>query len=186
MDKKILKEELNQMKYLFGYRAGKVISEQSTPTGDTKQETQYFTKDGFTYKFPGITDEIKLDKFTRNPKMAEISTQFNLNPAVLRNYELEKGYAVRDAGGDQLKARSVISNLPLSQFRDGIFDIMVSVAVQGVTPQDPSFETQIKKMNGWENVNYAINNEEKPIGLGEGEFFKYMKDLINKRANEIK
>jgi hypothetical protein len=29
MDKKILSEELNDMKYLFGYKSGKVISEQS-------------------------------------------------------------------------------------------------------------------------------------------------------------
>ena len=32
MSKNILNEELNQMKYLFGYKAGKVISEQELPT----------------------------------------------------------------------------------------------------------------------------------------------------------
>lgn len=31
--KKNLLNELNQMKYLFGYKAGKVISEQETPSG---------------------------------------------------------------------------------------------------------------------------------------------------------
>lgn len=42
MSKNILNEELNQMKYLFGYKAGKVISEQEnqpSPEVPTKTET---------------------------------------------------------------------------------------------------------------------------------------------------
>lgn len=65
--KKNVISEINQMKYLFGYKAGKVISEQVQPTttGDTKP--QGFTDtDGTVYKFPGINDQAKLDVF-RNP-----------------------------------------------------------------------------------------------------------------------
>lgn len=38
MSKNILNEELNQMKYLFGYKAGKVISEQTQPTPQTSAQ----------------------------------------------------------------------------------------------------------------------------------------------------
>jgi hypothetical protein len=38
MEKNIL-SEIDQMKYLFGYKAGKVISEQTQPTGSVQQST---------------------------------------------------------------------------------------------------------------------------------------------------
>ena len=44
MDKRILSEELNDMKYLFGYKSGKVISEQSRHK-NTKRHPERLVKD---------------------------------------------------------------------------------------------------------------------------------------------
>jgi len=44
MDKKILSEELNNMKYLFDYKSGKVISEQSRHK-NTKRHPERLVKD---------------------------------------------------------------------------------------------------------------------------------------------
>jgi len=73
MENNILNEELNQMKYLFGYKPGKVISEQTTPTpSPTPTKTQgpgevivkaWDGKDR-TIKFPFIKNQEMFDKFT--------------------------------------------------------------------------------------------------------------------------
>ena len=59
MSKNILNEELNQMKYLFGYKPGQVISEQTPPKTEVAP----------TYKLSGITaDNIK--------KFVEVTEEF--------------------------------------------------------------------------------------------------------------
>lgn len=52
MDKKILTEELGDMKYLFGYKSGKVISEQSHYE-TTKKRPERLVKDIETGKIVG-------------------------------------------------------------------------------------------------------------------------------------
>ena len=74
MEKNIL-NEIDQMKYLFGYKAGKVISEQVNPTtppqtGETKPS--FATINGVVYKLPGITDVAKLENFTSIGKVADL------------------------------------------------------------------------------------------------------------------
>jgi len=82
MKKEVL-SEIDQMKYLFGYKAGKVISEQTT-TAKT-DESNFFVDGGITYKLPIITDLAKKDKFVRPTKIEEITGFFNVSPQWVQN-----------------------------------------------------------------------------------------------------
>ena len=65
MEKNVL-SEVDQIKYLFGYKAGKVISEQVTTTDSVSQQgpeqTMVKTSDGKVIKFPFIKNQEDLDK----------------------------------------------------------------------------------------------------------------------------
>ena len=93
MEKNVL-SEVDQIKYLFEYKAGKVISEQVTPTtppssgttsGDTKPE--FATIEGVVYKLPGITDLAKLENFTSVGKSADLVKSMGIDPGWLSQYE---------------------------------------------------------------------------------------------------
>ena len=95
MEKNIL-SETDQMKYLFGYKAGKVISEQATPppppaggqSGETKPE--FATIEGEVYKLPGITDLAKLEDFASVGKPSDLVKSMGIDLGWLNNYERQK------------------------------------------------------------------------------------------------
>ena len=76
MEKNVL-SEVDQIKYLFGYKAGKVISEQVTTTDSVSQQgpeqTMVKTSDGKVIKFPFIKNQEDLDKFKSVTKMSQVA-----------------------------------------------------------------------------------------------------------------
>ena len=99
MEKNVL-SEVDQIKYLFGYKVGKVISEQITTTDSVSQQgpeqTMVKTSDGKVIKFPFIKNQEDLDKFKSVTKMSQvadagfdtlpqISSQINAKIAELKN-----------------------------------------------------------------------------------------------------
>jgi len=87
MEKKILNEELDTMKYLLGYKRGVVISEQTMENpGDTEMCLNYETGKGLEkvnnvkehIDSLGITDEIKQGETLKiDPKLEDVKNQID-------------------------------------------------------------------------------------------------------------
>jgi hypothetical protein len=70
--KKNLINEINQMKYMFGYKPGKVISEQNIPTGSTNDVSEMYED----------YDTIEIDDFEMSdPDVAEPETKPKTRPS---------------------------------------------------------------------------------------------------------
>ena len=175
MKKEVL-SEIDQMKYLFGYKAGKVISEQANApvTADTKQETQFFTQDGVTYKFPGIKDEMALQKFRRVPSNAEIVGQMNIPQSWLDIFNRETSD----------KRGTAFWNL-----KNGVYNFLSLIAQEGITPErmsEPSVKNWFKGQPQWRYIETVTTPDSNFYMMSEDEFFKKLGDFIKIRANEIK
>ncbi len=180
MKKEVL-SEIDQMKYLFGYKAGKVISEQ-TATAKT-DESNFFVDGGITYKLPIITDLTKKEKFVRPTKIEEITGFFNVSPELVQN--LRKNLeTVKD---DKLKTMEFYKASPVWNLNNGLKQIMTDVAKQGITPDklsNPSVKNWIKSQPYWSFISVATDPEYGVIS--EEQFFQKLGELIQMRMDEIK
>ena len=180
MKKEVL-SEINQMKYLFGYKAGKVISEQTT-TAKT-DEANFFVDGGITYKMPVITDLAKKDKFTRPTKIEEITGFFNVSPQWVQN--LKKN--LETVQGDKLKTMEFYKASPVWNLNNGLIQIMTDVAKQGITPDklsNISVKNWIKSQPYWRFISLATDPENGVIS--EEQFFQKLGEFIQMRMDEIK
>lgn len=180
MEKEVL-NEISQMKYLFDYQAGKVISEQNIPP--SKDETEFFTDGGVAYKLPGITDLAKKDKFVRGTKVEEIAQIFNVSPQWVENLRRDLA-AVK---GDAAKTKEVAQKSPVWNLNNGVASIMNDVAQLGITPDklaDPGVRNVIKQKPSWSYITVAIDPD---YGvMSEEEFFQKLGKFIEMRMKEIK
>lgn len=180
MKKEVL-SEIDQMKYLFGYKAGKVISEQ-TATAKT-DESNFFVDDGITYKLPIITDLTKKNKFVRPTKIEETTGFFNVSPQWVQN--LKKN--LESVKGDKLKTMEFYKASPVWNLNNGLIQIMSDVAQLGITPEkllDPGVRNVIKQKPGWRFISLAIDPENGVIS--EEQFFQKLGEFIQMRMDEIK
>jgi len=180
MKKEVL-SEINQMKYLFGYKAGKVISEQTT-TAKT-DEANFFVDGGITYKMPVITDLAKKDKFTRPTKIEEITGFFNVSPQWVQN--LKKN--LETVQGDKLKTMEFYKASPVWNLNNGLIQIMTDVAKQGITPDklsNLSVKNWIKSQPYWRFISLATDPENGVIS--EEQFFQKLGEFIQMRMDEVK
>jgi len=169
------------MKYLFGYKAGKVISEQ-TATAKT-DESNFFVDDGITYKLPIITDLTKKNKFVRPTKIEEITGFFNVSPQWVQN--LKKN--LESVRGDKLKTMEFYKASPVWNLNNGLIQIMSDVAQLGITPEkllDPGVRNVIKQKPGWRFISLATDPENGVIS--EEQFFQKLGEFIQMRMDEIK
>jgi len=181
MEKNVL-SEISQMKYLFDYKAGKVISEQIEPK-DSKEEMVFFTDDGVAYKLPGITDLAKKDKFIRPTKIEEITGFFNVSPQWVQN--LRKNLVT--VQGDKVKSLEFYRASPVWNLNNGLIQIMTDVAKQGITPDklsNPSVKNWIKSQPYWRFISLATDPENGVIS--EEQFFQKLGEFIKTRMDEIK
>lgn len=95
MSNNILNEELNQMKYLFGYKAGKVISEQALPQQPAKQQPS----PGF--KLSGITKD-NVQKFV------EVTNDFLKSIGILEEQDPAERKRLLDAFKQKAKERQAM------------------------------------------------------------------------------
>ena len=173
--------EISQMKYLFDYQAGKVISEQNIPP--SKDETEIFTDGGVAYKLPGITDLAKKDKFTRPTKIEEITGFFNVSPQWVQT--LKKN--LESVQGDKLKMHEFYKASPVWNLNNGLIQIIKDVAKQGITPDkllNPSIKNWIKSQDYWRFISVATDPENGVIS--EEQFFQKLGEFIQSRIDEIK
>jgi len=181
MEKNVL-SEINQMKYLFGYKAGKVISEQ-IKSKDSKEEMDFFTDGGITYKLPGITNFAKKEKFVRPTKIEEITGFFNVSPQWVQNLMRD----LETVKGDIEKRKEVSYRSPVWNLNNGLIQIMTDVAKQGITPDklsNPSVKNWIKSQPYWRFISLATDPENGVIS--EEQFFQKLGEFIQTRMDEIK
>lgn len=180
MEKKVL-SEISQIKYLFDYQAGKVISEQNVQP--SKDETEFFTDGGVAYKLPGITDLAKKDKFVRGTKVEEIARIFDVSDQWVQNLRRDLA-AVK---GDAVKTKEVAQKNPVWNLNNGVAQIMNDVAQLGITPEklsDPGVRNVMKQKPSWSFITVATDPD---YGvMSEEEFFQKLGKFIEIRMNEIK
>jgi len=136
MSKNILSEELNQIKYLFGYQAGKVISEQKKV--ETKQ-TNVFPKKNLSNLFPmGAIDspELKaqveslkpqIEEFIKNNDQKQFVLNINAGESQITN---PKGYETK---GSLALARA---NTLRRHFEEVFSDLIQKGVLKINSPQD--------------------------------------------------
>lgn len=182
MEKNVL-SEISQMKYLFDYKAGKVISEQDVKN-NSKEEMGFFTHEGITYKLPGITDLVKRDKFVRDTKVAEIANMFGVSQELVEKFRKELN-AVK---GDAKKKKEVAQSSPVWNLNNGVNNLIYDVAELGITPDkltNPGIRNVLKQTPSWSSfISIALDPE---YGvMTEEEFFRKLGEFIQKRMDEIK
>ena len=168
MEKNVL-SEISQMKYLFDYKAGKVISEQNVQP--SKDETEFFT------------DLAKKDKFVRGTKVEEIARIFDVSDQWVQNLRRDLA-AVK---GDAVKTKEVAQKNPVWNLNNGVAQIMNDVAQLGITPEklsDPGVRNVMKEKPSWSFITVATDPD---YGvMSEEEFFQKLGKFIEIRMNEIK
>jgi len=180
MEKNVL-SEISQMKYLFDYKAGKVISEQTVPN-NSKEEMDFFTDGGITYKLPGITNSDKRDKFVRGVKVEEIANMFGVSPQWVQIYKKDLG-AVK---GDSAKSKEVAYSSPVWNLNTGVTTLMNDVAELGITPEkltNSAIRNVLKQKPSWSFISIALDPE---YGvMTEEQFFQKLGKLIEMRMKEL-
>lgn len=186
MSKNILNEELNQMKYLFGYKPGKVISEQvKSTTGGTKEESTFFTKDGVAYRFPGITDDVKLDKFLDRGKLQDFVNFMGIDQGWLSQYRNKtKGLTGKDL-------IDVARYDKLSNLFNGTANLLHTIAKAGITPEklrERGVQLSMKSDPSWSFIQIATTDPtgEEGVVMTPENYFSKLSDLVEKKMNEIK
>jgi len=183
MEKNVL-SEINQMKYLFGYKAGKVISEQ-IKSKDSKEEMDFFTDGGITYKLPGITNFAKKEKFVRDAKFEETADMFGVSQDLVQKLRKELG-AVK---GDSKKMRQVAYGSPVWNLNKGVNSLMNDIAELGITPEkltDYGIKNVLKQKPSWTLISIALDPKYGDAVMTEEQFFRKLGELIQKRMDEIK
>ena len=182
MKKEVL-SEIDQMKYLFGYKAGKVISEQTsiTSTGDTKP--QGFTdSDGTVYKFPGIGDQTKLEIFRNVGKVKDFPTMFGVPQSFADRY-------VRDVlslkGPDAFAASKADPLWNLVQATQRYLNI---VAQQGITPErfsEPSVKNFLKNQPNPKPYLEVAFREDGGISMNMDEYLNKLSNLVKTKMTQL-
>ena len=194
MEKNIL-NEIDQMKYLFGYKPGKVISEQVTPTtlpssgttsGDTKPT--FPTINGTVYKFPGITDNDKLLTFTRLGDVKNFVNFMGIDPGWLNKYEKVKAEAKNNPNGIQRNA--MLKSDKLYNLWAGTDTVLWDIARLGITPdkfKDKGIQSVILRLPIGEYIQFATNqtSEEGPV-MTLDNYFNKLSELVGQRMQEIR
>lgn len=104
MDKKLINEEINNIKYLFGYKPGRVISE---------QDIDYTTDDYLD------VNETELDEYFYFPAASEWWE--NLSPEEQQNLA-DKYYPENDFGALSLSSEEIENIFNNETFEDSDFD----------------------------------------------------------------
>ena len=174
-------DRMCQMKYLFDYKAGKVISEQAVQN-NSKEEMDFFTDGGITYKMPGITDLAKRDKFVRGTKVEEIANMFGVSPQWVQNLRRD----LEAVKGDVAKTKEVAQKSPVWNLNNGVKNLMNDVAELGITPEkltNPGIRNVLKQKPSWSFISIALDPE---YGvMSEEEFFQKLGKLIEMRMKEL-
>jgi hypothetical protein len=189
MKKEVL-NELDQMKYLFGYKAGKVISEQTKPpvqTGGTKDETQFFKDEsGVVYKFPGITDQAKLEKFTDIGGLPQFVNLMGIDRGWLSNYERMK----QQYKDNRQALLAASQGDKLWNLWTGARQMMWDIARLGVTGdklRDRGIQMTLLQLPSGKYIQFATNDkdEDGPV-MVLNNFFSKMGEFVNQKSQEIK
>jgi len=189
MEKNIL-SEIDQMKYLFGYKPGKVISEQVTPTtppssgttsGDTKPE--FATIDGVVYKLPGITDVAKLENFTSIGKVADLVKSMGIDLGWLSQWERLK-QANKGATNQDWPIGDKLWNI--WNATKGVLNI---VAKLGITPErlkDIGVQETMMRSNYGPYLKYALEpgDEEGPV-ITRDNYFNKLADIVSYKMKSL-
>jgi hypothetical protein len=190
MKKEIL-NELDQMKYLFGYKAGKVISEQEKPApvvvGGSKEETPFFTDpSGVVYRFPGITDQAKLDKFVSIGNPQEFVASMGIDQGWLNNYL--RGREQNKANAQNMADFSKKDKL--WNLWNGTSNLMYKIAQMGLTPEklkQKGFQISLLGLPAGQMVKFAITDPsgESGVVMTQENFFNKLTELVNKKMSEL-
>jgi len=189
MEKNVL-SEVDQIKYLFGYKAGKVISEQVTPTtppssgttsGDTKPE--FATIEGVVYKLPGITDLAKLENFTSVGKPADLVKSMGIDPGWLSQYERLKQQNKGNTDINWVKADKVWNIWTATK---GVLNI---IAKLGITPErlkDRGVQETMMGSNYGPFLKYALEpkDEEGPV-ITRDNYFNKLADMVSYKMKSL-
>jgi len=190
MQKNIL-NEIDQMKYLFGYKAGKVISEQATPppppaggqSGEKKPE--FATIDGVVYKLPGITDIAKLENFTSVGKIADLVNSMGIDLGWLSQWERLK-QANKGATNQLWHRGDKLWNI--WNATRGVLDI---VAKLGITPErlkDRGVQETIMRSNYGPYLKFALEpgaeDEEGPV-ITRDNYFNKLADIVSYKMKSL-
>ena len=189
MGKNIL-NEIDQMKYLFGYKPGKVISEQVTPTtppssgttsGDTKPE--FATIEGVVYKLPGITDLTKLENFKSVGKIADLVKSMGIDLGWLSNWERLKQSNKGATNQDWPKGDKLWN---IWNATKGVLDI---VAKLGITPErlkDRGVQETMMRSNYGSYLKYALEpgDEEGPV-ITRDNYFNKLADIVSYKMKSL-
>lgn len=180
MEKNVL-SEISQMKYLFDYKAGKVISEQAVKN-NSKEEMDFFTDGGITYKLPGITDLAKRDKFVTGAKVEEIANMFGVSQQWVQNLKRD----LETVKGDPEKRKEVAQKSPVWNLKNGVNSLMNDVAELGITPEkltNLGIRNVLKQKPSWSFISIALDPE---YGvMTEEQFFQKLGKLIEMRMKEL-
>ena len=189
MEKNVL-SEVDQIKYLFGYKAGKVISEQVTPTtppssgttsGDTKPE--FATIEGVVYKLPGITDLAKLENFTSIGKVADLVKSMGIDLGWLSQWERLKQANKGATNVDWPKGDKLWS---IWNATKGVLDI---IAKLGITPErlkDRGVQDTMMRSNYGPYLKYALEpgDEEGPV-ITRDNYFNKLADIVSYKMKSL-
>ena len=189
MEKNVL-SEVDQIKYLFGYKAGKVISEQVTPTtppssgitsGDTKPE--FATIEGVVYKLPGITDLAKLENFTSVGKSADLVKSMGIDPGWLSQYERLKQQNKGNTDINWVKGDKVWNIWTATK---GVLNI---IAKLGITPErlkDRGVQETMMRSNYGPYLKYALEpgDEEGPV-ITRDNYFNKLADIVSYKMKSL-
>jgi hypothetical protein len=134
MEKNVL-SEVDQIKYLFGYKAGKVISEQITTTDSVSQQgpeqTMVKTSDGKVVKFPFIKNQEDLDKFKSVTMMSQVvAAGFDTLPQIWS--QIKTKYEELKNNGDIQGAGKVLSTGYVTKVIQAMANILELSAVLGM------------------------------------------------------
>lgn len=177
MEKNIL-SEIDQMKYLFSYKAGKVISEQDNPT-----KPSFATIDGVVYKLPGITDVAKLENFTSVGKPADFVQSMGIDFGWLNNYERLKQENKGKTDYNWVKGDKLWNIWNATR---GVLD---TIAKLGITPErlkDRSVQEVIMKGNNSQELKYALEpgDEEGPV-ITRDNYFNKLADIVSSKMKSL-
>lgn len=185
MEKNIL-NEIDQMKYLFGYKPGKVISEQVNPTtpsqnGETKPS---FTEiEGVVYKLPGITDLAKLQNFISVGKIADLVKSMGIDLGWLSNWERLKQANKGATNIDWPKGDKLWTIWNATR---GVLDI---IAKLGITPErlkDRGVQETIMRSLVGPQLKYALEpgDEEGPV-ITRDNYFNKLADIVSYKMKSL-
>lgn len=175
-----------------------VVKEQQTPQPtpkptNTSRETQFFKdSDGRTIKFPGITDQVKLEKFLELPRnSSEFGKMMNVNDYWIKDAKAIAARNVQMQGTTQQREMS-----SLNYILSGTKSALDFIAVNGILPErliEKNVQDAIIKNNP--NLGYGFNIAPSNSNAGsyeqrgpvtKEEYFEFLKNLVQTKMNELK